>query len=104
MGGDKKRIPTNGGRLPNWRGDEQELFYVTEDGEMMSVDVKTSGAEFEYSTPKAPFKTRIVASAGIFHEYDVTADGQRFLVGTLIGESKSTPPTVILNWTADLKR
>jgi hypothetical protein len=40
----------------------------------------------------------------ILHEYDVTPDGQRFLVGTLIGESKATPPMVILNWAADLKK
>jgi hypothetical protein len=40
----------------------------------------------------------------ILHEYDVTPDGQRFLVGTLIVESKATPPTVILNWAADLKK
>ena len=65
--------------------------------------VKTSGAEFEYSAAKALFKTRMQARSRLFHEYDVTADGQRFLIGTLIGESKAAPPTVILNWTADLK-
>ena len=34
-------------------------------------------------------------------DYDVTADGRRFLIGTLIGES--TPVSFILNWTAELK-
>jgi hypothetical protein len=33
-------------------------------------------------------KTRMQARSRLFHEYDVTADGQRFLIGTLIGESK----------------
>jgi hypothetical protein len=28
----------------------------------------------------------------------------RFLIGTLIGETTAAPPTVILNWTADLKK
>jgi hypothetical protein len=37
-------------------------------------------------------------------KYDVTPDGQRFLVGILIGESKAAPPMVILNWAADLKK
>ena len=41
---------------------------------------------------------------GNFHEYDVSPDGQRFLIGTLVGESKAAPPTVILNWLAEVKR
>ena len=104
VGADKKRISTNSGMQPKWRGDGQELFYIAEDGHMMSVAVKTTGAEFEYSAARALFKTRMQARSRLFHEYDVTADGQRFLIGTLIGESKASPPTVILNWTADLKK
>jgi dipeptidyl aminopeptidase/acylaminoacyl peptidase len=104
VGGDKKRISTNGGMQPRWRGDGQELFYIADDGQLMSVSVKTTGAEFGYSAAKPLFKTRMQARSRLFHEYDVTADGQRFLIGTLIGESKAAPPTVILNWMADLKK
>jgi hypothetical protein len=39
-----------------------------------------------------------------FHEFDVSPDGQRFLMGTLIGEPTALPPTVILNWSAILKK
>jgi hypothetical protein len=39
-----------------------------------------------------------------FHELDISPDGQRFLIGTVIGEPTSPPPTVILNWTAALKK
>jgi serine/threonine protein kinase len=35
---------------------------------------------------------------------DVSLDGQRFLIGTLVGDSKAQPPTVILDWTANLKK
>jgi len=35
---------------------------------------------------------------------DVSPDGRRFLIGTLIGESKAAAPIVILNWTAELKK
>jgi hypothetical protein len=34
-------------------------------------------------------------------QYDVTADGQRFLIATMIGEA--APVSVFLNWTAELK-
>jgi hypothetical protein len=71
---------------------------------MMSAAVKTSGTEFEFETPKALFKTRMMAALPNFHEFDVSPDGQRFLIGTLIGESKAAPPTVIMNWTALLKK
>jgi hypothetical protein len=42
--------------------------------------------------------------ASVFHEFAVSHDGQRFLVGTLIGDTKSPRPTVILNWPAALKK
>jgi Tol biopolymer transport system component len=104
VGGDRRSVSTAGGTQPIWRRDGRELFFVADDGQMMSVVVKSSGAELEYGAPKALFKTRMLNRHSILHEYDVTPDGQRFLVGTLIGESKAPPPTVILNWTADLKK
>jgi serine/threonine protein kinase len=103
VGSDRKRISTNGGIVPNWSRDGKELFYVAGDGQMMSVAVKSSGSELEFSPPKALFKTRMLADASVFHEFDVSPDGQNFLVGTVIGEPTAPPPTVILNWTAALK-
>jgi Tol biopolymer transport system component len=105
LGADKKRVSTAGGKLPIWRRDGSELFFVAADGQMMSSSVKTGGTEFQFAAPKPLFKTRTLALEGaIFHEYDVSPDGQRFLIGTLIGDTKAAPPTVILNWTADLKK
>jgi len=98
LGGDKQRISTGGGSQPRFRRDGQELFYVAADGQMMAV--KRNGATFE--TPKALFKTRMLT--GLIRpwiDYDVTADGQRFLIGTQVGEA--TPVSVILNWTAGVK-
>jgi Tol biopolymer transport system component len=105
LGADKKRVSTAGGRLPVWRRDGGELFFIAADGQMMATSVKTGGTEFEFDAPKPLFRTRILSLEGaIFHEYDVSPDGQRFLIGTLIGDTKAAPPTVILNWTADLKK
>ena len=104
MSADKKRISSTGGAMPVWRHDGSELFFVAADGQMMSSAVKTGGTEFEFATPKALFKTRMMAWALGFHEYDVSPDGQRFLIGTLIGDTKAAAPTMILNWTAALKK
>jgi Tol biopolymer transport system component len=102
-GDDKRRASTNGGTQPHWRADGRELFYIAADGEMMSVPVNGSGAGLEFGQPVALFKTRTLSRYGISHEYDVTADGQRFLIGTMVGDTKAPPPTIVLNWTAELK-
>ena len=36
--------------------------------------------------------------------YDLTSDGQRFLINTMVEQKASGPITLVLNWTADLKR
>jgi hypothetical protein len=36
--------------------------------------------------------------------YDVSADGQRFLINSVAQETNPTPMTVIVNWAAALKR
>jgi len=104
LGAERKRISTNGGVVPNWSSDGKELFYVDGDGRMMAVPVKTSGGEFQTGAPTALFQTRMFDEASVFHEFAVSHDGQRFLVGTLIGDTKSPRPTVILNWPAALKK
>jgi Tol biopolymer transport system component len=103
LGGDRVRISTSGGNQPRFRRDGQELYYVATDGQMMAVPLKTSGATFERDTPKALFKTRMWRENNLaLIDYDVTSDGQRFLIGTVIGEA--TPVSVILNWTAEVKK
>ncbi|HEX7295626.1 MAG TPA: hypothetical protein VF251_07725, partial [Pyrinomonadaceae bacterium] len=105
LGADKKRVSTTGGKLPVWRRDGSEIFFIAADGQMMAASVKTDRAAFEFDAPKALFKTRTISlEGGIYHEYDVSPDGQRFLIGTLIGDPKAAPPTVIMNWTALLKK
>jgi eukaryotic-like serine/threonine-protein kinase len=104
LGGDKVRISTGGGNQPRWRRDGQELFYVAGDRQMMAVGVQTSGATFERSAPKALFQTRILTDMPmqLGFLYDVTADGQRFLIRSQVGEA--TPVSVILNWTAEVEK
>jgi dipeptidyl aminopeptidase/acylaminoacyl peptidase len=104
LGSDRQRISANGALSPVWSRDGQELFFISRDRQMMATTVKTDGAEFEFTPPVALFKTRTVYGYATFREFDVTPDRQRFLVGTLIGEPKSANPTVILNWTAALKK
>ena len=104
LGSDRKRISTTGGRMPVWRRDGTELFFIASDGQMMSAASKLGGSDPEFSTPKALFKTRTLSNVGSVHEFDISPDGQRFLIGTIVGEPTAPPPTAILNWTAALKK
>jgi hypothetical protein len=38
------------------------------------------------------------------HYWDVAADGKRFLINTVVGDSTAAPITVVLNWEAGLKK
>ena len=93
-----KQVSSNGGIEPRWRGNE--IFYISPDNMLMAVPVKT-GPVFEMTgAPHPLFRTR---PAGV-ERYDVTADGQRFLVAVPADESWGGPATVVLNWPEELKR
>ena len=102
--GGKWQVSTSGGTQPQWRRDGKELFYLSEEGKLAAVEVK-SGSTFDASAPRPLFQARFpTASAPFGRTYTVTADGQRFLVTRLMEEDRAIPITVVLNWTADLKR
>jgi serine/threonine protein kinase len=109
----EKRISIAGGEQPRWRGDGRELFFVGGDGKMMAVPVVKAVAgpqpAFEVEAPRPLFESHLAQAAfqdlgGVF-EYDVTADGKRFLLNTVAGGSASTLRlNVVLNWDAGLKK
>lgn len=100
----KWQISTAGGEQPRWRRDGKELFYLSADHKLMSVEVKIDGPTFEHNPPTALFGTRVGGIDTPGNYYAVTADGQRFILNSLVAEAAYTPITVVLNWTADLKR
>jgi Tol biopolymer transport system component len=100
--GGKWQISTAGGYAPRWRHDGSEIFYLTPDNKLMVASVSGKSAGFEVGAIKLLFATRIVFAGG--YQYDATADGQRFLIDTSPEQATSAPITVVLNWTAGLKK
>ncbi len=80
-----------------WRGDGKELFYVAAGAQLMAVPVKAGIGPFETGAPVPLFRLDSEYPNG----YDVTADGQRFLVSSFQGDS--LPVTVVLNRTNESK-
>jgi Tol biopolymer transport system component len=100
--GGKWQVSRDGATWPAWRGDGKELFFVGFDRKLMAVDVKTDSG-FEAGDARALFPTRIKTGA-TSREYDVSSDGERFLVNNVISEENVAPITLVQNWTAGLKR
>jgi len=108
----KWRVSLSGGEQPRWRGDGKELFFVGADGKMMAVGVKVeapsehgSKPSFEPAAPQALFQAHLANSSRALFEYDVTADGKRFLLNTVADGSASGPLlNVVVNWDAGLKK
>jgi serine/threonine protein kinase len=98
------RVSANGATAPRWRGDGRELFYVSIDQKLTSVAIQARVTGMEISSPVELFEVRNPQRGLGNRQYDVTADGQRFLVNLRTAESAAPPITVITNWTASLKK
>ena len=103
--GGKWQVSTNGGTRPVWSRDGKELFFTSADQKMMAAEVKNGGDKFEAGVPKPLFDVRIsrIVGGGTNPWFDVTKDG-RFLIPTVLEQAGATPITVVVNWTAGLKK
>jgi len=98
----KVPISAGGGDLPRWRADGRELFYVAHNSELMAAAVNGQGDEFEVGASRT--LTELHAPPGGRYPYDVSRDGQRFLVNTIVEAIALPPITLVVHWTAGLQR
>lgn len=103
--GGKYQISTEGGQQPRWSRDGKELFFLSPDKKLMAVSVK-AGATFEFREPVALFQTRAreALSSEEAFTYDVSPDGQRFLINVNPEGSNPPPVNIVLNWTSEIQR
>jgi len=89
-----------------WRRDGTELFYLAPNQTLMAVGVKSNATTLEVSAPKALFATRIkwMEIQAVAHHYAPAPDGQRFLISSATDEARSVPVTIMLNWSAAVKK
>jgi Tol biopolymer transport system component len=99
--GGKWQVSTSGGAWARWPRDGKEIIYWAPDHKLMAVEVKSKGATLEVRAVRPLFE---VHPQRWFFFYDVTADGQRFLVNTMGDQRGWSTITLVQNWTADLKR
>ena len=100
--GGKLRVSTSGGSMPSWSHDGRELFFIAPDESLMKSGIKRR-PELDFEIPQVLFVTQIKHLFSDFSQYDVSPDGKRFLINTLLEEEDATSITLVLNWFEELK-
>jgi eukaryotic-like serine/threonine-protein kinase len=102
--GRKWLISTDGGTEPMWNRNGRELFYRS-GNRMMSVAI-TAQPAFSASRPAVLFEGQYEPTLVTNANYDVSPDGQRFLMlkASAAQEASPTQINVVLNWFEDLRR
>lgn len=75
----KIQVSTAGGSVPQWGRKDDELFYVSASNDMMAAQVRTA-PDFAVLAQKRLFSTVGYVASTAHAAYDVTADGQRFVM------------------------
>ena len=99
--GPRQQVSPKGGAQIRWRADGRELFYIALDGTLMAVPIRVAsdGTSIDPGTPTPLFKTRVGILVNLTAAaYVVSADGQRFLMNTVVQDPAGTPLRVIVNW------
>lgn len=100
----KWQVSRGGGSEPHWRGDGKELYYIAQSGMLTAATISTDGGFSSGSpTPLFQLRGRPHVSSTDQYTYDVSKDGQRFLVNRFVKADHPTPLTIVLNATADAR-
>jgi Tol biopolymer transport system component len=104
--GAKVLVSTAGAQFfsARWRDDGRELFYLSPEGTLMAAAVDGQRADFRVPSAKALFRLPVTPTTAAGTVYDVSADGQRFLVNMRPDDGGAMPLTIVFNWTAPLTR
>jgi dipeptidyl aminopeptidase/acylaminoacyl peptidase len=94
------QISNNGGNFPRWSDDGRTIYFTTLN-EIWSVDVTANDRSLVVGTPKMICKRPTTNWSGRWPDgFDVTSDGQRFLVLESVTTPSDTPPVIVIvqNW------
>jgi Tol biopolymer transport system component/predicted Ser/Thr protein kinase len=97
--GVKLQVSARGGAGAAWRGDERELYYISGDG-VMAVPI-SPGPPLVAGKPSLLFGGEFATLQG--KNYDVTRDGQRFLMVRTVERDRPKAISVILNWLTEFE-
>jgi eukaryotic-like serine/threonine-protein kinase len=97
------RISANGSDsrpAARWRADGKELFYLAPDQTIVAVPIEKGSTD---AIGRAQSLFTIGRNSGA-RSFDVTPDGQRFLITSPAPRIDSSMIAVVLNWPTSLKK
>jgi serine/threonine-protein kinase len=100
-------ISNGGGTMPVWSRNGRELFYRTEDSQIMVATYAVKGDTFVADKPRVWSEQRL-ANTGLTPNFDLAPDGKRFAV--LMTAGSPVPPeaqshvTLVMNFFDELRR
>ena len=97
----KRQVSGQGGTHPKWNPNGKELFYRN-GNKMMVVDVSRRDGDLMLGQPRVLFEQRYAFGAATIAGYDVSSDGQRFVM--VKDDSSSGRLNIVINWFEELKR
>jgi len=95
-GGSRVQVSRDGGTQPRWSPARSEILFKTPGNVLTAVRIETGSGTVSVGTPTPLFP--VVEFTG--WTYDVSADGQRFLVREPMAEGDASPITLLTDWTA----
>jgi hypothetical protein len=69
----------------------------------MAVPVRAVGDAPEFGAAAPLFEMSMLPAQSGARDWDLSADGQRFLIGTATYDPRTTSVTIILNWASGMK-
>jgi serine/threonine-protein kinase len=103
---DRRPVSIDGGRLPLWGSNGQELFFVSLDGRQMFVVPVQTGPTFVAARPRVLFDPGMQPIQGGSRPADVAPDGRFFVIRSAAADAggRALNLVVVQNWFEELKR
>jgi serine/threonine-protein kinase len=96
-------VSVGGGTEAQWSRDGRELFYRNGQGDMVAVRVET-GTAFSTGSPTVLFRDAGYLRSGVHRQYDVTPDGQRFILVRRMDAGHESQLVLVENFFEELRR
>jgi Tol biopolymer transport system component/DNA-binding winged helix-turn-helix (wHTH) protein len=95
----RRRISNGGASIGRWSPDGRELFYLAADGHVMAVPIRTGRLDIGVPVPLFAIQGK-----WLWRDFDVSPDGKRFLAIVPQAMANEQAVTVVVNWTAQVRR
>lgn len=100
--GERFRVSRAGAQVLRWRRDGKEIFYLAYDGSIYGVPIQLGAKpSFGTATPLFAINTEARAAIHAVPGFDVSSDGQRFVIPT-VSDAEAPSIVVVQNWEASL--